>query len=163
MENPYELHPAVENVLEDFEINLQQASTGKRFANWLIDVICFYILSFFYGMTLPLLVHEGLHDPLTGKLDIKYQLLVYVIYFLYYIIMESAFKGKTVGKYITGTRAVQDNGSPITFRTALLRTLCRCVPFEIFSALGSPSYPWHDRWTDTYVIDEAASTMPAEA
>jgi hypothetical protein len=31
------------------------------------------------------------------------------------------------------------------------------VPFEAFSALGTPSYPWHDKWTRTVVIDEKAS------
>ncbi|HEX9513187.1 MAG TPA: hypothetical protein VF939_22005 [Puia sp.] len=33
------------------------------------------------------------------------------------------------------------------------------VPFEVFSALGSPCHPWHDRWTDTLVIDERLSQL----
>jgi hypothetical protein len=38
----------------------------------------------------------------------------------------------------------------------------RLVPFEQFSALGSPSYPWHDRWTKTIVIDEKLTTLPPQ-
>jgi uncharacterized RDD family membrane protein YckC len=161
MENPYEPQPASGEVLADFELNLVQASAGKRLANWLIDFICFYILSFLYGMSLPLLFHDGLLDA-NGKLDIKFKLFVYVIYVLYYVVLESASGGKTVGKWITGTGTVQEDGRPITPKIAFLRALIRIVPFEPFSALGSPSHPWHDGWTRTYVIDEKASTLPPE-
>ena len=61
---------------------------------------------------------------------------------------------------MNGTRAVNEDGTRITFKTALLRSLSRLVPFEAFSALGAnPPYPWHDRWTGTYVIDETQSRL----
>jgi hypothetical protein len=46
-------------------------------------------------------------------------------------------------------------------KTVLLRTLCRIVPFEPFSAFGG--HPWHDKWTRTYVIDvkKTAFTSPS--
>ncbi len=46
---------------------------------------------------------------------------------------ESFTGGKTPGKYITGTRAINDDGTRISFKTALLRSLSRIVPFEVFS------------------------------
>ena len=71
---------------------------------------------------------------------------------------ETLFKGKSFGKLITGTRAVNLDGSLITVRTAMLRALSRAVPFDVFSALGTTCNPWHDKWTDTMVMDEKRST-----
>ena len=89
--------------------------------------------------------------------------LLYLLLFVLYMFgTEALFKGKSLGKLITGTRAVNEDGSDISAKTALLRGLSRIVPFEAFSALGNPSYPWHDKWTNTYVIDEKASNRPQE-
>lgn len=68
----------------------------------------------------------------------------------YYTIFEAATKGKTLGKILTGTIAVTQNGTPFTFRLALMRTLCRFIPFEPFSAFGY--MPWHDSITKTCVV-----------
>ena len=73
-----------------------------------------------------------------------------VNFLIYYTICEKAFKGKTLGKLITGTKAVRDDGSELSFRNAFLRSLSRIVPFEAFSAFSG--YPWHDSWTGTMVI-----------
>jgi uncharacterized RDD family membrane protein YckC len=70
-------------------------------------------------------------------------------YLLYYTICEQAFKGYTLGKLITGTRAIRNDGKDLTFRDALLRSLSRLVPFEVLSGFGTP---WHDDWTKTQVI-----------
>jgi uncharacterized RDD family membrane protein YckC len=69
-------------------------------------------------------------------------------------LIEAMFRGKSIGKLITGTKAVNEDGSDISFAKAFERGLARMVPFEAFSALGEPSYPWHDKWTKTFVIDE---------
>ena len=78
--------------------------------------------------------------------------IAYFNYIFYYTICETAFKGYTLGKIITGTRAVRNDGSNLTFKDAILRSLSRIVPFEVFSGLGSPCNPWHDTWTKTMVI-----------
>ena len=77
-------------------------------------------------------------------------------------LVEALFKGKSLGKLITGTRAVNEDGSNLSAKTALLRGLSRAVPFNAFSALGTPSYPWHDKWTNSYVIDEKESNRPTD-
>ena len=71
-------------------------------------------------------------------------------YLVYYTICEKAFKGYTLGKLISGTRAIREDGKELTFKDALLRSLSRLVPFEIFSVFGDR--PWHDAWTKTMVI-----------
>lgn len=82
-------------------------------------------------------------------LDILIMLLLVVAY---YTVLEAAFKGRTIGKWLTGTMAVQTNGAMLSFKKALLRTLCRFIPFEAFSALGGK--PWHDTITDTVVVNK---------
>jgi hypothetical protein len=65
----------------------------------------------------------------------------------------------------TYTQAGADKrfGNYLIDRIAFLRSLSRLVPFEPFSALKKPSYPWHDRWTRTLVIVEKLSNLPPES
>ena len=156
MENYYtNPNPDQDLLSGDLLINLQQASTGKRFANYLIDFVTFYIIA---GSIAAILIHQGVIgsdiNPITDRI------VTYILRGLFMGIVEAIFKGKTLGKLITRTRAVNEDGSPITAQTAFMRGLSRLVPFEAFSAFGDPSYPWHDRWTQTYVIDETTSTLP---
>jgi uncharacterized RDD family membrane protein YckC len=71
-------------------------------------------------------------------------------YLFYYTICEKAFKGYTLGKLLSGTRAVRMDGQELTLKDAFLRSLSRMVPFEVFSGFGEQ--PWHDTWTKTAVI-----------
>ena len=143
------------------ETQLVQASGGKRFVNYLVDLLIFYVIFFLIFFTIAVnspSTIDGLDDDSVsfGILD---RLLSLLLYGLYMFIVETIFKGKSIGKFITGTRAVNEDGTPITAKTALLRGLSRAVPFNAFSALGDPSYPWHDKWNHTYVIDERKSTI----
>ena len=45
----------------------------------------------------------------------------------YYFICEYNFKGKTIGKYFTNTRAIELNGEDLTLRSVALRTFIRTV------------------------------------
>lgn len=140
-----------QSYLSDIEFNPVLASAGKRFLNYLIDIITFYIICFILALLFALEIYNmrATSDELTYKL--KIELIAVFILMLYYCICEIVFKGRTIGKFITGPKAVNEDGSPINANTALLRTLCRIVPFEPFSAFGNR--PWHDKWTKTYVID----------
>lgn len=138
----------------------QQASVGQRFLNYLIDgLLMQYGLSFLTGMLIGQIVlfisPETAYEWFVVRNDsidiIASFYLVSILNFLvYYTICEKAFKGRTLGKLITGTRAIREDGQELSFKNALLRTLARIVPFEAFSAFGG--YPWHDKWTDTMVI-----------
>lgn len=145
------------DLLNEYEkdIHLVPVSAGLRFANYIIDVIIFYILMMGVGAVWGLsLVSAG-----RGAADIEADInnstaMLYLISFstflFYYTLLEVATKGRTIGKLITGTVAVRNDGSALTFKDALLRTLCRFIPFEPFSAFGGR--PWHDTITNTMVI-----------
>jgi uncharacterized RDD family membrane protein YckC len=77
---------------------------------------------------------------------------------LYYLFMESVF-GRTVGKLITGTKVIDLEGKRPSFLTLLGRSLARIVPFEPFSFLGNDR-GWHDRWSDTRVVDMRKPPIP---
>jgi uncharacterized RDD family membrane protein YckC len=160
MENTYE---PTEHLLDDAEfVDLHQAPAGRRFVNYLVD---YGIVYFMWRVVL--------FKPIVSLMTIVYQrtesrtalyLFSYLLILSWSVLFKTGFEaltnGKTIGKFITGTRAVNEDGSRISAKTALLRSLSRIVPFEAFSALGSPCYPWHDRWTKTVVVDDRLSSLP---
>ncbi|RPD42932.1 RDD family protein [Chitinophaga barathri] len=142
------------------EINLVQASTGKRFANYIIDTICYYVLVFILGMILGLVFPQYFDFVETSSGGELLDRIVWIlIYGALMGLLEGVLKGKTPGKYITGTIAVNEDGSTISMSTAFKRGFIRMIPFCAFSALGSPCYPWQDKWTNTYVIDQKTSVL----
>ena len=149
METTYPINQTQPDLLDGFGVRLVQASSGQRLANLFIDLFSFYgimiVLGVFYRPFLVLILTP---------------LLPAIFFALYMSFVELIFKGRTLGKLITGTRAVQLDGAPITASEAFARGFSRIVPFEAFSALGNPSYPWHDRWSHTYVVDVRQSTFP---
>ena len=139
-----------QSYLSDIEFNPVLASTGQRFLNYLIDHIILRIISYFFGFAMVLSANAL--DSYAYYLQLW--LTVFFIltgWFLYYFLSELVFKGRTIAKFITGTRAVNKDCSEMSAKTVLLRTLSRIVPFEPFSAFGGQ--PWHDKWSKTYVID----------
>jgi uncharacterized RDD family membrane protein YckC len=155
-QNHYEDYLLAEAVAVDY----QYASTGQRFLNFFIDnILLRFGLSYATGAALGYVI--SLADP-----EFAYRIFVeqeskwavylasYLIailnYLVYYTICEKLFKGYTLGKLITGTRAIREDGDELTFKDALLRSLARSVPFDAFSAFGG--HPWHDTWTRTMVV-----------
>jgi uncharacterized RDD family membrane protein YckC len=133
-----------------------RASGGKRFANYIIDVIVFYILILGVGVLLAIIAPDSL-DALADDspgVDLADRLITLALYGLYMGIIEAIFKGKSLGKLITRTRAVNLDGSRISTQTAFARGFSKAVPFCAFSALGTPCNPWQDKWTNSMVIDE---------
>ena len=149
--------------LLDLEINLVQAGSGKRLANYLIDLVVFYILLIVVGVIIGILDPNASDDlnNVSAMGTLADRLISLLFYGIYMGLVEGLFKGKTLGKLITGTRAVNEDGTRINFKTGFLRGLGKAVPFDAFSALGQPPYPWHDKWAHTYVIVEKESILPA--
>ena len=123
------------------------ASTGQRLGNLFLDMLFYFVFAFVFGIILALI---GLGDGIDRMNDHLLGLIILLIYF----VPQEAFSGRTLGKLITGTKAVNEDGTKLTFGKALGRTLCRFIPFEAFSFLGGQGRPkgWHDRIPKTKVI-----------
>lgn len=146
------------DLLQEFQhtVDLTPVSPGLRFVNYLIDIIAFYAISFLVGFLYAIAaIGSGVYknrvsDESAGMLQFYLLFAWILIVVAYYTVFEYFAKGRTLGKMATGTVAVRADGSNLTFKDAFLRTLCRFIPFEIFSAFGYR--PWHDRLTNTMVI-----------
>lgn len=94
-------------------------------------------------------------------------LLMGVLYVLTWAFPEAAF-GRTLGKFVTGTRVVNLRGELPSLGQTCLRTLVRLVPLEGLSLLWGETIAWHDGWTKTRVVlvrdphqADATLTMPS--
>jgi len=134
------------------------ATTGQRFLNYLIDnIVMRYTITYLTGypiaVILAYLFPEAMRDVAADENKTMIFLIGCLIaifnYLIYYTLLEKLFKGKTLGKFLTKTRAVRLDGGELTFKDAFFRSACRLIPFEPFSGFG---IPWHDHITDTVVI-----------
>ena len=144
------------HLLDDLQPEMIHASTGKRFLNFVIDTIGFYAMMILLGITMAVISPESFEPDAYGNDSFDgfgWNVAGFVLFLLYYLLFEFATGGRTLGKFVTGTKAVMADGSRIDFSTSLKRNAIRLVPFELFSYFGSPCEPWHDRWTDTMVMD----------
>ncbi len=136
-------------------LSVDPAGKWRRFFNWLLDSAAAYFLAAVVGAAAVLI--GG--DPATVWLESLgfwgEQALGMVIMLVYYIPQEAAF-GFTLGKLITGTRVVNENGEKPALMQVILRTVCRFIPFDAFSvAFTDPPRGWHDSLAKTYVVRKA--------
>lgn len=153
----------MENVLDSFSATSEKkytlASKEKRFANYIIDTIGYYLFAIVIGLVYALFsVETGneyfLEDEYIDSNPIVDWLFGLALIVVYYTLMEYLLKGKSLGKYITKTRAVTQYNERMDMPTVLKRTLCRLIPFEAFSYLGDSLLGWHDTISDTKVIND---------
>jgi uncharacterized RDD family membrane protein YckC len=153
-DNPYrspasavaEVHVAAQAMVD--------AGKWRRFFNLLLDYIAMFAGVFVLTIIAVLAGGEGVADWIDGMGFWQERLLGVGVLLAYYIVMEGLF-GLTIGKWITGTRVVDEGGGPPTWRQAVLRSLARLIPFEPFSVLFSEdgvARGWHDRLPRTRVV-----------
>ncbi|OIV42890.1 RDD family protein [Flavobacterium johnsoniae] len=132
------------------------ASSGARFLNYIIDLIFFVIILIAIGILIGVLTalfgmtELGVWVDNLG--DLGWNIIVVVISVIYYTLLEGFF-GRSIGKFITGTIVVDENGEKPTIATAFKRSLCRLIPFDAFTFLGG-SRGWHDSISGTYVVSK---------
>jgi uncharacterized RDD family membrane protein YckC len=144
---------------DDVLLQYEEASTNQRVLNFIVDSLLIrFALTYATGFVLGYLFYalsESFYNAVFFNEDkIITALINYVIgaliYVVYYTFCEKVFNGVTLGKLVTGTKAVGEDGQALTFKQTLLRSLSRVVPFEAFSAMWGA--PWHDTWTNTIVV-----------
>ena len=139
-------------------VDRNRAQKGIRLANLIIDRAIITIIFFAFGVIAALTYNLTNNDFL---LKIVYKmseinrfldvLITSLIYFMYTFLIEYFTKGRSVGKYITGSKVICIDGTEPTFNDYLIRNISRIVPFDALSFLGENG--WHDKWSDTRVIN----------
>jgi uncharacterized RDD family membrane protein YckC len=142
--NPYQAPQAEVNLSGAAAMDaLPDAGQGARLANLFIDNIIRVVVA---GLLSGVLQGLGVFEAS----DVMATIVVIFSFVGYYILLESLF-GWTIGKLITGTRVVTQDGEKPGFLRVCGRTLARFIPFEPFSFLFGKA-GWHDALSGTRVV-----------
>ncbi len=143
-------------LLSDFtEPKVKFATIGQRLLNFIIDLAAFYLLNLFLGLVAGLfafLLKFNEQSLPGGAVQLIFLFAFVASYILYYTLWEGA-KGKTLGKFLTKTKAVQVDGSPLGYKKAFVRSLLRLLPFEFISVFFG-RLMWHDSWTYSMTVQD---------
>lgn len=139
-------------------IDRHRATKWMRFANILVDRIAFNFIFFALGLLGGIL--DGMFgmyyftkffDNLAELGRVADIIITSIIFFFYIFLIEYFTKGRSLGKYITGTKVIMTDGKEPTFSDYFMRNIIRLVPFDALSFFGENG--WHDSWSDTRVIN----------
>jgi uncharacterized RDD family membrane protein YckC/DNA-directed RNA polymerase subunit RPC12/RpoP len=131
------------DVLDSQDENYVLASYGQRFANFVIDRLTVYFMLMFILFTAGV-----------GTANAEFLMLFALLMIPGYYILLEGLNGKTLGKYLTKTKAVNEDGSKLSYGRAFFRTLCRMIPFEFISIFFGDGLCWHDSIPRTRVIKD---------
>jgi len=132
-----------------------------RFANGIIDSVFTYILVVIVYLIVVFIYSVATGSDFTTNTDnvsnmnpLLDRLITSVLFAIFMFIIEFATKGRSLGKFITGTMVVHENGGLPTSNDFLKRNFSRIVPFDALSFFGTNG--WHDSWSDTRVVKRNA-------
>lgn len=136
-------------------VQKNKADKGLRFANFLIDLVSFFLIMVAIGFVAGLVLYfinpySTFFEDLEGIHPFLDRILSSILMVFYYFGMEILTKGRSIGKFITGTQVVTLEGETPTANVFLKRSFCRIIPFEAFSFFGENG--WHDSIPKTAVV-----------
>lgn len=114
-------------------LDVQIAQLPVRALSAIIDLTVIFI-GYFLGLLLGAATLSQFDSALTIAFVIIFTVLAIVGY---PIAIETATRGRSLGKMVMGLRVVSDDGGPERFRQAVFRALASVV--EIWMMLGSPA------------------------
>ncbi|WP_439688708.1 RDD family protein [Curtobacterium sp. SP.BCp] len=117
---------------EAVALDVQPAGIALRLAAALLDAVCTVALYVMLLIGLARVVPSGVDTGWVAALQIAVLVLVLV---LVPAAVEATTRGKSVGRYATGTRVVRTDGGAIGFRHAFTRALVGLL--ELWGTLGS--------------------------
>ena len=130
------------------KVERQTVPSKIRFFNFVID---FIIILTLYGLIIPNL--ETFLSLTNSTSRAIYRLSTLIIFVaLYYIILEHKYQ-KSIGKMVTKTKVVNQEGGKAEFEKIVSRTICRFIPFDRFSFFFTKN-GFHDAISGTKVIKD---------
>lgn len=114
-------------------LDVQVAQLPVRAVGALIDIVI-VVIGYLVGLMLWAATVTQFDEALSAAILLIFTVLVIVGY---PVILETATRGRSVGKMVMGLRVVSDDGGPERFRQALFRSLAGFV--EIWTFFGGPA------------------------
>lgn len=131
-------------------IERHRASKGSRFANYLIDLVAFYI-AFFIILTILMIISPAFREWIANSNDLLQRLMGIISYILFSFFIEAVTGGRSLGKLITGTKVIMIDGQKPSVGNYFLRNIIRgIILIDQLSFLGENGI--HDSWSNTRVI-----------
>lgn len=131
-------------------VDMSIAPKFSRFLNYLIDVVAFFLFMVVLG---GITYVFGILDWMLDIIDTRFigDIFSGLLYVGFMFFQEMIFKGRSVGKFVTGTMVVNPDGDTPEIKNMAIRNLCRAIPFEPISFLFSDA-GWHDNISGTKVV-----------
>lgn len=145
VENPYQ-PPVIEAPTVANNRGMVLASKGQRFGTFVIDYLCYLAISFAVGVFIVVVFGEEAIDAIDKVPDFIVGIPIFMAYYCFF----EGIWGRTPGKFLIGTKVVDEEGDPLSFAQVVGRSACRLIPFEAFSFFGERG--WHDSISHTCVV-----------
>jgi uncharacterized RDD family membrane protein YckC len=127
----------------------------KRLLNLIIDICVVYFVFMLLGLFAGVLAafgSEGFLNWFTEMDGLTDRLVTTLVMVIYLFAMEVTTQ-RSVGKFITGTIVVSEDGTKPEPRKIMVRALCRIIGLEALTFIREKPRGWHDSAADTYVVD----------
>jgi uncharacterized RDD family membrane protein YckC len=143
----------VKQELTEKETKQREFDSGKvtswtRLIHFVVDLIAFFLTAVILGFILDLFMPT----PSQATMSLIVYGLFIIAFFLYFVFMEYKFQ-KTIGKFLTKTKVVMNDGRKPELSDILIRTACRLLPLDRISFLFTRN-GFHDRLSNTIVIKD---------
>ncbi|KAB8137873.1 RDD family protein [Gracilibacillus oryzae] len=111
---------------EYVSLQFQIAGLGSRATAFIIDQAILLLTQIIIIITFSLSLQNSLLDMEELLISIIL-ILLFLLNFGYFIILEFFWAGRTIGKRMLGLRVIQENGHRITFLSSLIRNFMRLI------------------------------------
>ncbi len=122
---------------EGVALDLPAASVGVRLVSGLMDFVVTLVVGF---MTFFVLLVATVRTD-EALLWAAYILGMFLVFVAFPATFETLTRGRSVGKLVMGLRTVRDDGGPISFHHALVRSMIGFVEIYAAAGFGLPGVP----------------------
>jgi len=99
---------------------------AQFFDDFLLGAITFVLVALIIGGTAAVTSPKNISAAAGTALTSTAILVAIVVWFLYYTLLEGKW-GQTLGKWFAKVKVVKEDGAPITYRDAAVRTILRVI------------------------------------
>lgn len=143
-----------------------EATRSQRFLNFLVDGLACVLLFYPVGSILSAVLYRFGADIFAAvRTPLRAWPAALGLFLLiagaYYFVVETATRGRSLGKWLTGTEAVREDGGLLASRDVFRRSLLRLIPLDPISGLAGRI--WHDRFSKTRVVQRRKTFAPVES